>query len=131
MPRHLSRNPVQRAIEAVLCCGCVADGFRGIDMQWLGFPKRQQAEALSQIAIGQNDAGERRVADGSWMPWREPRQLCTDLRRGMNEKTGAFAIDQREGGVFPRGGRNGALPQSGTIRAAAVPLGESTAGRRP
>src|SRR6476660_9689726 len=108
MPAHLSRRPVQSMVEAVNLRDGVAYRLSRINMQRLGFSKRQETEALVQIAIGQDDAGDGSVAQGSRMQRREPCQLCADVRRRMDQEPAIVAARECDGRLFARSGRDGA-----------------------
>lgn len=120
---------MERAIEHIAFRKSAPHRIGCIDNQRMILPEREQAQAVIQIPIGEKDGLNRRVPRVPRMERFEAFDLNTDVRRGIDQEPVSLIRTDADRFLSARAGFNQPLPQTSTIRAAAVPLREPSAGR--
>ena len=94
------------------------------------FPKKEQAQDVVEIRVGQQDGLDGTVARGlrgRLQTW-EGLDLRAEIGRGVDQEPALAIGADGHAGLGAR--RNDPLPRLKTIRAGTIPLGQSAARRR-
>src|SRR5207245_9340747 len=84
-PRHLSREALERAIEHVLLGEADAHALGRVDEQRVGFPEREEPQAVVQVTVREQERLDGRLTTVAGMKRRKALDLCSDLRRCVQE----------------------------------------------
>src|SRR5262249_3736741 len=115
--------------EHVALDEATANRLGGVDDQRMGLAKRQQTECVIEVAVGEEDGGDRRMARTAWVEPRERLDLLPDLRRAVQQRPGG-AVGAHRHALLAAGPHSECpLARPPTVPAATVPLREATAGR--
>src|SRR5262249_45972359 len=88
----------------------------------------EQPEAVIEVAVGKDDTGDRRMPRFARMQPREALDLRADLRRGVEQQPARTVGAHGDALLRARHDVAAARARLAAVRAAAVPLRESTSG---
>src|SRR5256886_5843087 len=129
-PRHLAREALERAIEHILLGEADADALGRVDEQRVGFPQREEPQAVVQVTVREQERLNRRLTTVARMKRRKALDLCPDLRRGVQENPAPAVRADRHRFLASRHGGERPFADPTAVRTATVPLREPAPGRR-
>src|SRR2546430_2603325 len=123
-PRDLVVEALERAVEDVGLGEAATDAVGGVHRQRVVLAKREQAEAVIEVSVREDDGGDGGMPRLLRMERRKALDLLPDLRRGIEEHP-VLAV-AADGDAFLGSGNRlqGAGSDAPTVGAAAVPLGK-------
>ncbi len=129
-PGHLPVEPLQRPVEDVAPGESGPDAPGRVDRQRVRLAQGQQPQAMVEIAVRQDQPGDRRVSRLARGERREALDLRADLGRDVQQEPGGAVGADRHRLLRP--GPHGArpTPRLAAVVTAAVPLRHAATGRR-
>src|SRR3954470_8744939 len=86
---------------------------------------------MVQVAVAEEDPGDRRMARPAWPQPGEALDLLPDLRRSVQQEPVLAVVGNGHALLRAGGAAQGSFTKAAAVRAAAVPLGKAAAGGRP
>src|SRR4030095_9018732 len=124
--RHVSwaGKPIERSIQYVAVRESTANAIGRVDHERMRFAQGQEAQAMIQIAVRQQDRGDRRVTGPARMKRRVALDLLADLRRAIQQEPSIAIGADGHGFLGPRGYPRVACAYAAAVGANTVPLPE-------